>query len=481
MVRRSRGTWRRTGGLLAALCAGASAVGLAAPHVWAAEKPHPYATAQDAKSVSGTASSSDAPTVGNGLFTDRIKAGQEKYYALDLDDSSDVHVAATLAPGPGTKVTYDDGVEVTLENTDDVSCGEDDASIAGDTAFPVTAYAARLIGDTDDDSCREKGPYLIHVVRKEGSSSDPSAWPLELSVMTEPGLKGSIPEPRPGTDEETDDNNTRPTPPSGTAKAVEGGTGFNDARAVGKGVWKDRLQAGETRWFRVPVDWNQRLYARMEVPNSTAKKDGSTRYVSNGFRLNLYNPARGPLYDSEEFQSYDGGGADFDRYTNPVRYENRYADDASATRFAGWYYVAVTAGPEMAQGFPKGTPVTLRVAVKGTPGPGPKYDGDAKAAGFGVSDEDRDMAAKGLTEVEAETNATLRTVGWSGIGTGAGLVAVLAAWTLIARRRTAPAATGGAGPWPPRQPGTPGTPLPRQEPTQPYTQPHQPYGGPPQG
>nr|WP_243274959.1 hypothetical protein [Streptomyces albus] len=424
----------------------------AAPGAWAAAAPRPYQTAEDAKKVEGASSSADAPKVAPGLFTDRIEPGEEKYYALDLDASSDVHITATAAPEPGLKVTFQDGIEVTLQNTNGDSCGDGRSTGAGDTAFPLSATTSRLIGDSGDEACRAKGPYLVHVVREEGDNSDPSSWPLELSVMKEPGLKGSIPAPRPGTDEETDENNTRPAPPSGTARTREGGTGFNDARALGDGVWKDRLRPGETRYFRVPVDWGQRLYARMEVPNAPQREGTGSTFLPNGFRMNVYNPARCRVFD-EDFQSYDGDGANFDRYTNPVRYENRFADANTDTRFAGWYYLAVTAAPDMAQPFPKGVPVTLRVAVKGETKTGPAYDGDAKAAGFGVGDKDREMAEKGLTEAEVEDNALLRTLGWTGVGAGAALLAVLAVWFLVARRRSAAPPLPLTGGQPPYQGG----------------------------
>ncbi|MGP3991354.1 hypothetical protein [Streptomyces sp. 3N207] len=449
---RGRGRAGRAGAWTAALCVTAAALGMSAPGAWAAGKPRLYEMSEDAKKVTGTTSSADAPKLKPGLFTDRIKPGEEKYYALDLDAKSDVHVTATGVPEPGTKVTYEDGLTVTLQTTDGSNCDEGEADGDGDTAFPLSAYAARLVGDTAVEACRAKGPYLVHVVREEGDTSDPSSWPLELSVMKEPGLKGSIPAPPPGGEEETDDNNTRPAPPSGTPKSRKGGTGFNDARAIGDGVWKDRLRPGETRYFRVPVDWGRRLYARMEVPNAAREDETGSMFLPNGFRMNIYNPARRSLYD-EDFQSYDGDGAKFDRYSNPVRYENRFlnGDTVTGTRFAGWYYVAVTASPDMVKPFPKGTPVTLRIGVEGRTKKGPEYAGDAKAAGFGVDDQDREMADKGLTEAQADDDSSLRLLGWVGVGAGAGLLFVLAVWLLVARRRAAPQPGG----WPSQPPQPP--------------------------
>lgn len=480
MVRQHR--WiRRAGPAIGALCA----VALTAPAATALDKPRAYEISEDAKSVKGTSSSADAPTIGPGLYSDTIRPGEEKFYAVTLDAKSSAHFTGTAVPQPGSKVGLEDGIEVDLQNTNGDSCGSEEVGVTGETAYPLTGLASRIAGEEDDEECAEKGPYLLRVKRNEAQGSSPAAWPVELSYLKEPGLKGSIPAPKPGTDEETDDNNKRPTPPTGKAKTAKGGTGFNDARAVGTGVWKDRLRPGETRYYRVPVDWGQRLYARMEVPNPAVSGDDLT-FLSNAYRMNLFNTARASL-TSEEFQSYSGEGGKADRYTNPVRYENRFADGASHTRFGGWYYIAVTVNAEMAQAFPKGTPITLRVAVKGEPKGEPTYDGDAAAAGIGVSDEDREMADKGQTAAEASDSASMKTFGYIGIGAGAALLAVLAAWLLLARRRAAPAGAGApGGPWPPQpqggfgQPGQPGpTGFPGQP--QPGSQSGpsqgQPYGG----
>lgn len=443
MVRQHR--WiRRAIPVVGAVCA----VAVGAPGAVALEKPRAYKVSEDAKSVEGTSSSADAPGITPGLHTDTIGPGEEKFYTANLDAKSSAHFTATAIPQPGSKVGLEDGIEIELQNTNGDSCGEEEVGVKGETAYPLTGLASRIIGKEDDEACAEKGPYLLRVKREEAQGSSPADWPVELSYVEEPGLKGSIPAPHPGTEDETDENNTRPAPPTGKAKTAKGGTGFNDARAIGDGVWKDRLRPGETRYYRVPVDWGQRLYARMEVPNA-AKSDTGSTYISDGYRMNLFNTARASLY-SEEFESFNGDGGKFDRYTNPVRYENRFADEAAHTRFGGWYYIAVTANAEMAEPFPKGTPVTLRVAVKGDSKGAPEYDGDAAAAGIGVSDEDREMADKGLTAAEAEKSGTMKTFGYVGIGAGAALIVVLAAWLLLARRRAAAAPRGAQ--WPPQPP-----------------------------
>ncbi|MDJ1131640.1 hypothetical protein [Streptomyces iconiensis] len=451
--------WIRRGGpALTALCA----VALVAPHAAALDKPEPYEVSDEAKKVKGTSSSADAPRIGTGLISDTIKPGEEKFYSVILDAKSSAHVTGTAVPTPGSKVSFKDGIEVSLQSTSGTDCGSEKVSATGETAYPMTALASRLVGPDSDEDCLAKGPYLVHVKRDPAPGSDPGAWPLELSYMKEPGLKGSIPAPRPGTDEETDENNKRPAPPTGKAKQARGGTGFNDARAVGNGVWKDRLRPGETRYYRVPVDWGQRLFAGVEVPNSPQKE--LSMFIGQGFRMNVFNTARASLY-RESFKSYNGDGGKFDRYTNPVRYENRFAGDASQTRFGGWYYVAVTANSELAKAFPKGMPLTLRIAVKGEPKGAPEYDGDAAAAGIGVGDEDREVAEKGQTAAEASDSANMKTFGYAGIGAGAALIAVLAAWLLLARRRAARATAGApGGPWPPQPPqggfgGVPGQPT----------------------
>ncbi|MGP3980753.1 hypothetical protein [Streptomyces sp. KR80] len=455
---------------MAALCTMAALPGQAMAD--GPERLPTYRTAEGAERVEGAASSTDGPPLNPGTYTDTIKQGEEKYYSVNLDAKSSAFISAVAAPRPGTNVAdYGDGLKVTLEDIHGTECDTGgDATFGGDgMAYPIADYASRMIGGTDTD-CQTEGPYVFKVERKGDVASAPGAWPIEIHYMSEPGLKGAAPA-EPG---EGSWSSATPAPlTSPTKMQAKGGTGFNDAGSVGKGVWRDTIRPGETRFYRVPVDWGQQLNVSAQLPNSPNAEDPSTGFVPDALGLTAYNPARG-LVKGDNFTSYDGEQESAGLFTAPADYGNRFSSTSgtNAMRFAGWYYLAVSLHPDMAQFFKDGADLTLRVDVKGDPQRGPDYRGDEVRAGFGVTTKDQDMADHGLTAEDAARSDRLQLVAVVSLGAGTVLLLGLGAWTLLARRR-APAAGAPVHTGQPRQP--------QPQPYQPHQPPHQMHQSPQQG
>ncbi|MEV6650140.1 hypothetical protein [Streptomyces sp. NPDC051219] len=403
----------------------------------------PYRTAPDARPVKGAASSAEGPRLDpGGIYTDSIEPGEERFYTVDLDAKSNAFVSAVAAPKPGSKVAFNDGIDIVLMTTGGDECGSaDDTDFGSEQARPIADYATRRI--QEDGDCQQAGPYYVKVVRTSEKTSGAEAWPVELAFMREPGLASGASATAPPTSW----NSASPAPVSGTPQKREGGTGFNDARALGDGVWKDTLAPGQTRFYRVPLDWGQQLTVNAELAGAKMTKDSG--FASPALTTALYNTARGPVLSEDT--SYDGKqAADGLGPTAPVAYNNRFSDDSAArpVRFSGWYYLAVTLDKKVGE-FTTGTvPLTLRVNIGGKAVPGPDYDGDAAAAGFGLTGSDREAAEKGQTAAEAGESGTMKVVAAAGIGTGTALVLGLGVWTMLARRRgsTAPAGPVPDGP-----------------------------------
>ncbi|MFD8543597.1 hypothetical protein [Streptomyces sp. NPDC059649] len=412
---------------LAAVAALPGTVGVAS-----AETLPGYRMADDATAVNGTASRADAPALKPGLHTDTIRRGQQKYYAVTLDATTNAYFSAVAAPRPGTKIEdYKDQFTISVQDSSGQPCGTDATPSfhGGGMAYPIADYATRRIG-SDRTQCQKPGPYFVVLTREGSETSGPDAWPVELDYVQEPPLKGSTPaRPVPGTW-----STATPAPRTdATKRRAKGGTGFNDAGSLASGVWKDHIEPGETRFYRVPVDWGQRLNLSAELPNSTT---GKTRFLANALGLSVYNPARGAV-GNDSFVAYDNGAA-AKKYTAPVDYGNRFnpTDAVSAMRFAGWYYLAVSLNPRTAPYFRKGADLTLRVDVRQKPEPGPEYASPAQD--FSVTPDDREAARNGRNAQEdAAPDRTLMTVGYAGIGTGVVLLTGLGAWMLAARRSAA--------------------------------------------
>ncbi|ADI08512.1 hypothetical protein SBI_05392 [Streptomyces bingchenggensis BCW-1] len=452
----------RTGlAAVAALCAVATAPGpggqaWAAPADGAAEA-RPYRT--EGTLIHGTDDAEGAPLLKPGLgYVDSIAAGQKRYYSVRLDATSGAYVSAVAAPRPGAGVvSYQDRVKVTLASPDGTTCGSSDRKIeANGVAYPLADYVARQVASGSVASCRKAGRYVVTVERGAGSQ-DPAGWPLELRLMVEPPVKG-------GDTGQAPESSWRTTPPElprGKARWRQGGTGFNDARPLSTGVWADQIRPGETHFYRVPVDWGQRLDATAEL---SAAKTGEAAGVNDALGLRVFNPARG-LTKKSSFEAYEGQEAQAGADTVPVAYGNRSARADYSVRtmsFAGWYYLAVTVNPDVTRFFKGTVPLTLRVRISGTAKAGPTYDGDAVRAGFGLTDADRREAAQApatgddaVAAADDTDKGRLRLVGYVSYAVGALLLLGLGGWTLAARRRAPAAAAPASGPGRHRRYGPP--------------------------
>ncbi|GHB16575.1 hypothetical protein [Streptomyces chryseus] len=436
-----RGRGRVAPAVAAALCAVAALPAQAR----AADEAGSYTFDPSAERVEGAASNTDARRLrAGGTYRDAIGPGGRLFYRLELDAKSHAYVSATAVPRPGTKVSFDDELKVTLQDRDGDACGYDTARF-GSARFarPLGTYAHRTI--EKDGPCQERDSYYALIERSgaAGSSSDP--WELEIRHVTEPGVRPGGP-----TEAPEDWPSGPPAPPVTQARERRGGTSFHGATGLEQGEWRDRIRPGETLFYKVPVDWGQQLFARADV-GSTAG-DG---YVAHALTMALYNPARG-LVDRANDVSYSGRqkSTALDPLP-PVAYENRFdsSDSVNGMRFAGWYYLKVSLSPEVARDFgPQALGLSLRLNVEGGEGEGaPAYAG---APGeFQVTDEDRGAAEQGRSRPVAARGDTMRLVAAGGIGAGTVLVLGLGAWTFVARRRAAawaraagPGPGAGAGP-----------------------------------
>ncbi|MFG2404758.1 hypothetical protein ACGFR8_10580 [Streptomyces brevispora] len=82
-------------------------------------------------------------------------------------------------------------------------------------------------------------------------------------------------------------------------RGVRGGTGFDDAREIGQGVWRDRILPSRTLWYKVPAGWGRQVRYDVEFANEPTVDRTSTTYSYGATRL--CTPAPYPLTGSGEF------------------------------------------------------------------------------------------------------------------------------------------------------------------------------------
>ncbi|MGV9883978.1 hypothetical protein [Streptomyces sp. NPDC003006] len=422
------------------------------PQAGATGTPAPYGFAEGAETIDGTTSNVEGHRLSPGkTYRSSLPRAGQRFYRLELKAEESAYVAVTAVPEFGSKVSYADGVEVSVQDADGNNCSPLEAQKArfgaSESPRPITATAARRVGP-DEKSCEGAGTYYVLVERTSAPESSRASWDLELRVASEPAVRADG-----ATEPPQSWNSATPVPPTGERKRREGGAGFHGARALGKGVWGDSIEPGQTLFYRVPVDWGQQLSVATELGSSNGGDEsiGTGRgtalgagYVSSALVMTLSNPVRSEVDDADT--AYDGKqkSAVLDPLP-PVAYENRFApaDEMAAMRFAGWYYLSVHLSPEVAERFGAAPlDLTLRVDVDGAARPGPAYAGSPVPADqFGVTERDVEAARRGEkaagSGVGPGDDPAMVALAAGGIGTGVALLGVLGAWALIARRRAA--------------------------------------------
>ncbi|GHB57745.1 hypothetical protein GCM10010331_51760 [Streptomyces xanthochromogenes] len=424
-------TARRIGAAAAAL--GAL---LATPGPAQAAGPTPsYRFPEGVRDVAGGARNTEGPVLrADTAYRSVIKPGGKLYFQLVLDGVKDAYASVVALPGPtGAKLAYGDSVKVSIQDADGDDCDSQRRSIgSAQYPHPIAASAYRALRKSLS-TCQEPGTYYMVVEREGDAASTPADWALDLRYTTESVRSGTGPSSAP-----SGWPSASPAPPTDTPRQVHGGTGFHDAAELSQGQWRDSIRPGETLFFQVPLEWGQQLFAAGALGSLASAKDG---YVGTALSLQLYNPVLGPVtgasapYDGRQKQAALEPLA-------PVAYENRYApaDDTSAMRVNGAYYLAVSLSPDVGRTFGNGPyDLTLRLTVAGAAQSGPVYAGPAPDFGAGG-------AASGGSSAHANT---MKLVAALGIGTGTVLVAGLGVWTLVARRRVAAAGRGPQGFGPP--------------------------------
>lgn len=387
-----------------------------------------YAFAPGARSVAGTAGTAAAPRLDPGrTYRSSLPRNGRLYYRLDLGATDTAYVPVTAVPPADATVSATDGISVSVQDATGTPCSFAGARFgAGLSPRPVTALGQREAGRA---VCQGRGTYYVVVRRLDtqgsGTAAPTQRWDLEIAPVTEPRTaRAGATTPPQAWDSAT------PEPLTGEPRDRTGGAGFASASPLGQGVWRTSLVPGETRFYRVPVDWGRQLHASAELAGATGHG-----YVGGALNLSLYNPVRGLVEDTALGYTGTQKPAVLAPLP-PVEYANRYAVPAGVTsvRFAGDYYLVLHLSEQMTGTFGRGPfGVTLRVRLAGRAHAGPEYAGrPVPGEVFTVTERDREAALTGSTGGGDDPVMWLVAIG--GIGLGTALLLVLAGWTVTARR-----------------------------------------------
>ncbi|WP_346346733.1 hypothetical protein [Streptomyces sp. SID161] len=402
---------------------------VAAPAAVGGARPGSYAFTPGARTVAGAEGTADAVLLDpRHTYRSSLPRDGRLYYRLRLAARDTAYVPVTAVPPADTAVSATDGIRVSLRDADGTSCSYASARFgAGLSPRPVTALGQREAGRA---LCQGAGTYYLLVERLDAGGSgaaDPAGrWGLEIAPATEPALAraGATSPPRSW-------DSATPQPLVGRPRDRSGGTGFSGARPLGPGVWRTDLAPGETRFYKVPLDWGRRLHASAEL--GSAPGHG---YVGGALNLSVHNPVRGAVEDASFGYTGTARSAVLAPLP-PVEYANRYAVQAGVTsvRFAGEYYLVLHLSKQLSGTFGEGPfEVTLRVRVDGEAHAGPAYAGGAEPEGvFTITEQDREAALTGAVGGGGDERV-MRLVAVGGIGSGTALLLFLGGWTVVSRR-----------------------------------------------
>jgi Ca-activated chloride channel family protein len=404
--------------------------------------------------VEGTPDQAGAPQIGPGQYKDTYDASNTpRYYRITRTPGSTVtaSIAAIVRPYP-TQNT--ETWTMTLAAPDGTACATSTVTSGGYRATSVLSGAVSssqvnpITRSPAPEPCASSPELSLSLARSSplGNSDEVS---VEVLIAEEPPIANLAALPEPESDYTGTAGAVRPTPPSPSRL---GGTSFSNSTEVKPGTWRDSVATGETVFYRVRLEYGQRLRVTAETPAPRSNWQlGAAEGVTA--RVNVYSPARVIL--TSQFANLQGRGAARITAASPqVRVRNREVPlpaswlDPSVTTAAtaGDYFIALQIDPLQANLSGRVMPVRLSLAIDGQPSGQPEYTAPSPTP----SPTPSTTATESVAPTTGATTATAPpTDGGSGVApglllAGAGLLAAgLVAGALAVTRRRRRAARSG--------------------------------------
>ncbi len=356
--------------------------------------------------------SPDLATLHPGQWTDTIDLSDHSsadsettiYYALEEREGWTQYVAVTAVYPTG--VTLDGSsahLRATVLSAEGSACGEatDTRTFATDSTTPLTISIA---ANCDD-------PALLQVDFSQ--ELFPPDMDIEILSRLEPPADASgVPAPEERAVE-------APTARSETVE-LDGAPSFNGAVEITPGqTYRGQVLTGETRYYKVPVEWGQQLSA-LAVPAA----DGPT----TGVAVEVWDPMRSALL--RDYQVWDDADATPLEVATPEVV--RYTSDTY--HLDGFYYVTVAAN---GAGEPVPWEFELTVDTPGDVEAGPVYDlpTPTPVATQGAQDPDAPAPSDSATASPENDSGASSAVPWIAGGSVVVLGAGAGAWYVLSRRR----------------------------------------------
>jgi Ca-activated chloride channel family protein len=382
--------------------------------------------------VTGTPDVDGAPQLRPGQYLDTLALDRRRHYAVDIPAGATVYFSATVAyartnTGFGVDQAW---LEARMYAADGTDCQLTNRSRAAFAADGEVSTVSLVWYQTRTSRCKTPGRYVFGVVR-QADNNQPTQLPVEILVGIEPGVAGQTGEPA----------TTEPVAferPGGPERPVTGGGSFGTAATLdGPGVYTDALRSREFVFYRVRLDWGQGLAYRVTYGDTP-------RRPTSNIETTLHSPFRAPVESSST--GYYGEAKTLPDNspaiaTPEIRYRNRDRMGGENVGVAGWYYISVKLGRELASRNPadRVVPVRLEVSVTGQAESAPGYGFASESArSAGVFGESAARPASSGTSASVDPASASQPFPTLWVLGGGGLVAlglVVIVTTLLANRR----------------------------------------------
>lgn len=123
----------------------------------------------------------------------------------------------------------------------------------------------------------------------------------------------------------------------GNAQDIEHGTSFNGAPEIEPGTFKNSIVAGETHYYKIPVEWGQ-------VPEMAIRNRLNENIDSAWLSLQLVNPVKSVVDDTHSSQqTSESSNVSQLMVDRPLRYDNRNVNaGGQRVSIAGDHFIAVS-------------------------------------------------------------------------------------------------------------------------------------------
>lgn len=304
---------------------------------------------------------------------DTASTGTTKYYTVPVQAGMHAYISATLIP-PDDNVGSIDivGVDLDLLRKDLKDCRTErgfEVLTGSQNKAPTAVIDGPTFGDPKAPStCPTDGVAILRVARIGKAWAD-KPLPMEIVVRMEPpaDTTGLLPQASQG--------DLLAAPVHGTPSAITGGSSFNDAPELTSAItYTDTLVTGESRYFRVPLQWGQRM---SYLITEAGPAQPSLGYLGTTVWVDTFNPVRTKVTRSQDTsgKSWFKDSAQDDPFASstdyPVRYTNRSGTSQRSFSLDGDYYLRVNADRHEEE--PSSTTFLITVVVSGDVEPGPTY------------------------------------------------------------------------------------------------------------